>query len=45
MKQTIFALLFLLSSFALSAQELLVKGVVTSADDGQPIPGATVVVK
>lgn len=45
MKQTIFALLFLLSSFAVSAQELLVKGVVTSADDGQPIPGATVVVK
>lgn len=45
MKQTIFALLFLLSSFALSAQELLVKGVVTSADDGQPIPGVTVVVK
>ncbi len=45
MKQTIFALLFLLSSFAVYAQELYVKGVVTSADDGQPIPGATVVVK
>jgi TonB-linked SusC/RagA family outer membrane protein len=45
MKQTIFALLFLLSSFAGFAQELSVKGVVTSADDGQPIPGATVVVK
>ncbi len=45
MKQTIFALLFFLSSFALYAQELNVKGVVTSADDGQPIPGATVVVK
>lgn len=45
MKQTIFALLFFLSSFAVYAQELDVKGVVTSADDGQPIPGATVVVK
>ena len=45
MKQTIFALLFFLSSFAGYAQELNVKGVVTSADDGQPIPGATVVVK
>ena len=45
MKQTIFALLFFLSSFAVYAQELNVKGVVTSADDGQPIPGATVVVK
>ena len=45
MKQTIFALLFFLGSFALYAQELNVKGVVTSADDGQPIPGATVVVK
>jgi len=45
MKQTIFALLFLLGSFAGFAQELTVKGVVTSADDGQPIPGATVVVK
>ena len=45
MKQTIFALLFFLSSLALYAQELNVKGVVTSADDGQPIPGATVVVK
>ena len=45
MKQTIFALLFFLSSLAVYAQELNVKGVVTSADDGQPIPGATVVVK
>jgi len=45
MKQTIFALLFFLSSLAGYAQELNVKGVVTSADDGQPIPGATVVVK
>ncbi len=45
MKQTIFALLFFLSSLAVHAQELNVKGVVTSADDGLPIPGATVVVK
>lgn len=45
MKQTIFALLFFLSSLAMYAQDLNVKGVVTSADDGQPIPGVTVVVK
>ena len=45
MKQTIFALLFLLSSFAVCAQELYVKGVVTSADDKLPIPGVTVLVK
>jgi TonB-linked SusC/RagA family outer membrane protein len=45
MKQTIFALLFFLGSLAVYAQELNVKGVVTSADDGLPVPGATVVVK
>jgi len=45
MKQTIFALLFFLSSFAVSAQELLVKGVVTSADDKLPIPGVAILVK
>lgn len=32
-------------SFALFAQGLQVKGVVTSSDDGQPIPGVSVVVK
>ncbi len=45
MKQTIFALLFLLTSVGLYAQGVQVKGVVTSADDGQPIPGVSVVVK
>lgn len=45
MKRSIMAFLILISSFSLFAQELQVKGVVTSADDGQPIPGLTVVVK
>jgi TonB-linked SusC/RagA family outer membrane protein len=45
MKKAFLALLILMSSFAVFAQELQVKGVVTSADDGQPIPGVSVVVK
>lgn len=45
MKKVFFALLILMSSFAVYAQGLQVKGVVTSADDGQPIPGVSVVVK
>lgn len=45
MKKAVLALLILMSSFAGFAQELQVKGVVTSADDGQPIPGVSVVVK
>jgi len=45
MKKSLLALLILVSSIALFAQGLQVKGVVTSADDGQPIPGVSVVVK
>lgn len=37
--------MFFLSSLGVYAQDLNVKGVVTSADDGLPIPGATIVVK
>lgn len=45
MKKTILIFLILMYSFAGFAQEFQVKGVVTSSDDGQPIPGVTVVVK
>jgi len=45
MKKAVLALLILVSSFAGFAQGLQVKGVVTSADDGQPIPGVSVVIK
>ena len=45
MKKSLLALLILVSSVASFAQGLQVKGVVTSADDGQPIPGVSVVVK
>lgn len=45
MKQVILVLLVILCSMPVIGQEINVKGVVTSADDGQPIPGLTVVVK
>jgi len=45
MKKAILSLLIFVSSFAVFAQGLQVKGVVTSSDDGQPIPGVSVVVK
>lgn len=45
MKQTILILLFVLCSLAVSAQGLQIKGVVTSADDGQLLPGVSVSVK
>ena len=45
MKKTILALLILVSSFAVFAQGGPVKGMVTSAEDGQPIPGVSVVLK
>jgi TonB-linked SusC/RagA family outer membrane protein len=45
MKKAVLSLLILVCSFAVYAQGLQVKGVVTSADDGQPIPGVSVVVK
>jgi TonB-linked SusC/RagA family outer membrane protein len=45
MKQTILTLLLIVCSLALNAQGLQVKGVVTSADDGQPLPGVSVTIK
>ncbi len=45
MKQTFLTLFFILCSLALNAQGLQVKGVVTSADDGQPIPGVSISIK
>jgi len=45
MKQTILTLLFIACSFALNAQGLQIEGVVTSADDGQPVAGVSVFVK
>lgn len=45
MKQTLLALLFFACSLGLHAQGLQIKGVVTSSDDGQPVPGVSVVVK
>lgn len=45
MKQTILTLLLVMCSLALNAQGLQIKGVVTSADDGQMLPGVSVVVK
>lgn len=45
MKKAVLALLIFVSSLGVFAQGLQVKGVVTSADDGQPIPGVSVVVK
>ena len=45
MKQTIMTLLFIAFSLGLNAQALQIKGVVTSADDGQSIPGVSVFVK
>ena len=45
MKQTILTLLLVVCSFAMNAQGLQIKGVVTSSDDGQPLPGVAVTVK
>jgi len=45
MKKAILALLILVGSLYVQAQGLQVTGVVTSADDGQPIPGVIVVAK
>jgi len=45
MKQTFLTLFFIFCSLALNAQGLQVKGVVTSADDGQPIPGVSISIK
>ncbi|HUW94050.1 MAG TPA: SusC/RagA family TonB-linked outer membrane protein, partial [Bacteroidales bacterium] len=45
MKQIFVTLIFILCSLALNAQELQVKGVVTSAEDGLPLPGVSISVK
>ena len=45
MKKTILVLLVIVCSLSGFGQGLQVKGVVTSADDKQPIPGVTVIVK
>jgi TonB-dependent starch-binding outer membrane protein SusC len=45
MKQTILTILLILCSLAVSAQNIMVKGVVTSADDGLTLPGVSVTVK
>lgn len=45
MKQTILSLLLILCSLAVSAQNIQIKGVVTSADDGLLLPGVSVTVK
>lgn len=45
MKKTILTLSFLVGSYVLFAQGTLVKRIVTSKDDGQPISGVAVVAK
>src|SRR5665647_187719 len=45
MKQTIMTLLFIVCSLVLNAQGLQVRWVVTSADDGQLLPGVSVSVR
>ena len=45
MKKTILVLLISVCSLFVYGQSIQVKGVVTSADDGQPIPGVGVVLK
>src|ERR1035437_2369222 len=45
MKKTILLLLVIVCSLSGFGQGLQVKGVVTSADDRQPIPGVSIVIK
>jgi TonB-linked SusC/RagA family outer membrane protein len=45
MKKSICLIIFTLFSFGVFAQEIALTGVVTSSEDGQPLPGVTVVVK
>ncbi len=45
MKKTIYFIICTLFSIGVFAQEITLKGVVTSADDGEPLPGVAVVVK
>ncbi|MBN1987488.1 MAG: carboxypeptidase-like regulatory domain-containing protein, partial [Prolixibacteraceae bacterium] len=44
MKKIIYFILFALISTGIFAQEIQLKGIVTSADDRQPLPGVSVVV-
>lgn len=43
MKKFIYLIIFTLLTYGVYAQELTIKGTVTSADDGMPLPGVTVV--
>jgi TonB-dependent starch-binding outer membrane protein SusC len=45
MKKVLFVFLCSLFSLGVIAQEITLRGVVTSADDGQPLPGVSVVLK
>lgn len=45
MKRNLLLIFISLLSLGVFAQEVAVRGLVTSADDGQPLPGVTVVVK
>jgi TonB-linked SusC/RagA family outer membrane protein len=45
MKKTLLFMLFVLSALVAGAQERVVTGKVTAADDGQPVPGANILVK
>ena len=45
MKKILFLILISLTTFGAFAQTVTLKGVVTSADDGQPLPGVAVVEK
>lgn len=45
MKKTLLFMLFVLSAFVAGAQERVVTGKVTAADDGQPVPGANILAK
>ncbi len=45
MKKTIYLIICTLFTLGVYGQEITLKGVVTSAEDGQPLPGVAVVVK
>jgi TonB-linked SusC/RagA family outer membrane protein len=45
MMKTIYLLICTLFTIGVFAQETTLKGVVTSADDGQPLPGVTIAIK
>lgn len=45
MKQVLITLILIFCSLALNAQEIQVKGIVTSAEDGQPLSGVSISIK